>query len=232
MLTRTTTGARRRSSVADQPKLTAITIGMAILAGVGLYGIGQLLSDRIWSRIVTSLEQRVPAPATLHGSMRLSGIIVLGGSHTRLREALSLARELPRLPVIASGPAPHEEALLAEAMASHPELIVDRRPTSTFENALLASMLIDGPADGCWLLVTSALHMPRALGVFRSLGLPVVPWPVDDTPADPDTAASLARHEVLALSAYWLLGRTNSLFPAANQADPPDLGACSQPAAP
>src|SRR6266478_6390205 len=30
-----------------------------------------------------------------------------------------------------------------------------------------------------WLLVTSAYHMPRAIGVFRKAGFPVEPYPVD-----------------------------------------------------
>ena len=30
-----------------------------------------------------------------------------------------------------------------------------------------------------WLLVTSASHMPRSVGVFRQIGWEVVPWPVD-----------------------------------------------------
>jgi hypothetical protein len=30
-----------------------------------------------------------------------------------------------------------------------------------------------------WLLITSAYHMPRAVGVFRRAGFDVVPFPVD-----------------------------------------------------
>jgi uncharacterized SAM-binding protein YcdF (DUF218 family) len=30
-----------------------------------------------------------------------------------------------------------------------------------------------------WLLVTSAYHMPRAVGLFRKVGFAVEPYPVD-----------------------------------------------------
>ena len=30
-----------------------------------------------------------------------------------------------------------------------------------------------------WLLITSAYHMPRAMGAFRQAGFEVEPWPVD-----------------------------------------------------
>jgi uncharacterized SAM-binding protein YcdF (DUF218 family) len=32
---------------------------------------------------------------------------------------------------------------------------------------------------GKWILVTSALHMPRAVGLFRKLGWKIIPFPVD-----------------------------------------------------
>ncbi|GAB4375181.1 MAG: YdcF family protein [Kiloniellaceae bacterium] len=76
-----------------------------------------------------------------------------------------------------------------------------------------------------WLLVTSAWHLPRAVGAFRAAGLAVLPYPVDyrTAPAQVvwprDTAGSLglaniALHEWLGLLVYRLTGNSAELFPA------------------
>ena len=77
-----------------------------------------------------------------------------------------------------------------------------------------------------WLLVTSAHHMPRSIGIFRKAGFPVEAHPVDfrtrgwqdlDGPFG-SLAAGLARtdaamHEWAGLFVYWLTERTSELFP-------------------
>ena len=77
-----------------------------------------------------------------------------------------------------------------------------------------------------WLLVTSAHHMPRAVGCFRRIGFDVVPYPVDwrsrgavDLVVPFATVASgLARTDVavkewVGLVVYRLTGKTSELFP-------------------
>ena len=67
-------------------------------------------------------------------------------------------------------------------------------------------------ANTSWDDVAS-LHMPRAIGSFRMAGFDVEPWPVDDLAADNPSLADAALHEWLGLFVYWILGRTDSLFP-------------------
>ena len=81
-----------------------------------------------------------------------------------------------------------------------------------------------------WLLVTSASHMPRAVGTFRRAGFPVIPYPVGYTTSGlPDdywgirleastnlVRVDVAVHEWLGLIAYWLTGRTDALLPGPN----------------
>jgi uncharacterized SAM-binding protein YcdF (DUF218 family) len=76
------------------------------------------------------------------------------------------------------------------------------------------------------VLVTSAAHMPRAVGSFRAIGFSVVPWPADhDTTAPvawalrPDIGTRLTQlddavREWLGLLAYRLASRTEALLPA------------------
>ena len=79
-----------------------------------------------------------------------------------------------------------------------------------------------------WLLVTSAYHLPRAMGVFRKAGFPVEAYPVDwrtrgavdalrpfETASDGLRRTDTAVREWVGLAAYWLTGRTSELFPRA-----------------
>jgi uncharacterized SAM-binding protein YcdF (DUF218 family) len=83
------------------------------------------------------------------------------------------------------------------------------------------------PAPGQrWLLITSASHMPRAMGVFRRVGWDVTAWPVADqnsiscgTWMTQSLSGRLsgfdaATHEWLGLLAYWLIGRTDAILPS------------------
>jgi hypothetical protein len=63
-----------------------------------------------------------------------------------------------------------------------------------------------------WLLVTSAVHMPRAVASFRKAGFEVVAWPVYDAVSQASMVSS-ALHEWLGLVAYRVLGRTEELLP-------------------
>jgi uncharacterized SAM-binding protein YcdF (DUF218 family) len=105
-------------------------------------------------------------------------------------------------------------------------VLYEGRSRNTFENAELTAELVDPKPDEVWVVVTSAFHMPRAVGCFRSVGWQVIPYPADHrTDGDanwwpPQIAfganlrhLDLAAHEWLGLVAYRLTGRSNALFP-------------------
>jgi uncharacterized SAM-binding protein YcdF (DUF218 family) len=105
-------------------------------------------------------------------------------------------------------------------------VIFEDRARNTYENAVLSKQLV-APAPGeRWLLVTSAAHMPRSVGVFRKVGWPVIPYPVDyNTTGDlevmvaPDAAGRWSTFDQavkawIGLLAYWLSGRSSAPFPA------------------
>ena len=48
---------------------------------------------------------------------------------------------------------------------------MDRRPKNSFENALFSKELATPKPGHRWMLVTPAIHVPRAMGAFRTVGL-------------------------------------------------------------
>ncbi len=70
------------------------------------------------------------------------------------------------------------EKLLVDMGVSEDRIYVDEKSRNTYENAKESQRLL-GDVSGPILLVTSAMHMPRAVGCFKKAGVPVTPWPVD-----------------------------------------------------
>lgn len=79
-------------------------------------------------------------------------------------------------------------------------LAFDRNSRNTYENvvyghAIAVSSLLRRP-PGKWILVTSAAHMPRSVGLFRGQGWDVIPDPVDfrtrSNPREEDPASGFS----------------------------------------
>ena len=56
---------------------------------------------------------------------------------------------------------------------------MERRSRNTQENAEFSKAIAAPKPGERWLLVTSAYHMPRSVGLFRKAGFAVEPYPVD-----------------------------------------------------
>lgn len=142
---------------------------------------------------------------------KISGLVVLGGGEERLREAGRLARLHPHLKLHVSGAG--EPVVVWEALGNGIEparVSIETVSRNTFENAVNSRRAIAASSDERWLLVTSAMHMPRSMGAFRKSGLGPEPWPVDDRATS--TLEAVMR-EWVALLWYWVSGRSSSLFP-------------------
>ena len=106
-------------------------------------------------------------------------------------------------------------------------ILFERASRNTFENAQLTKAMVT-PAQGeRWVLVTSALHMPRAIGLFRAAGLDLEAYPVDWRTAEGFTgvmgdepASARLRlfdstlREIFGLIVARLTGQSHELFPA------------------
>ena len=162
----------------------------------------------------------------------LEGIILLGSGGFGGIDAVSmLSRNYPKARLIFSGfeatDTTAEYLLYTFARLGGDRARVDivSPPRTTSEDALYTAALLKPRPGERWLLVTSALHMSRAVGCFRVAGFQVEPYPVEFTtdPTRPFTAftpGSEALHhldtaakEWIGLIAYRILGKTDALFP-------------------
>lgn len=188
-----------------------VALASAVAAVGGFLLFTPHICAAICAIITVELEQRFIAPRDLSNG-GVAGIIALGGSHERVVEAVRLMHRFPDTKLIITG-APAEDVAYAASQGMQDRLIIEPQATSTFENALFSRQLLSPRIADKWLLVTSAVHMPRAIGTFRSAGFSVLPWPVFDRSDNfSDTPRTL--HEVFGLLEYWMLGRIGSLFPA------------------
>src|SRR5215831_19299564 len=154
------------------------------------------------------------------------GIIVLGGPGLLgINAAEGLGRDYREARIIFSGYSATAVKRFARLGGDSARVYLESRPQTTFEDALYSAALLKPKRSERWLLVTSALHMPRAVGCFRAAGFQVEPYPVEFTtdPTRPFTAfapGSEALHhldtaakEWIGLIAYRILGKTDALFP-------------------
>lgn len=200
----------------------AIAIGLAALA-LGWSAMWSLPPASNWVRM--TLERR--NPVVPESKLPLAdAIVVLGGGsyawarrpdvelddlvNSRLGTGARawLAGRAPLLILSGGGRPGHNEARhMARAVErlGIPEhaLILEQRSRSTRENALYTAALARGRGVHRVLLVTSAVHMPRASLLFRETGLEVVPVPVPE----PTLSRDGFRRWLPSGSALWRSGR-------------------------
>ena len=70
-------------------------------------------------------------------------------------------------------------ALLQEWGVSKKAIILESESLNTYQNAVNTKRLIDKHGIKSVLLVTSAMHMPRALATFYTAGIDAIPSPTD-----------------------------------------------------
>lgn len=181
------------------------------------------------------------------------GIIVLAGAEStsltfdyidphlhdsgdRLTVFLMLAYRFPDAHLVHAGagpganPAELNQSDVARAVilgsgVDHKRVVFDDKSTNTCNAPQQIDAAVARQPGEQWWLVTSAMHMPRAVACFRAAGWDVVPYPVDHrytkSPDDwrPGLAMNLnqidlATHEWIGLVFYRLSGQIDELFPA------------------
>jgi uncharacterized SAM-binding protein YcdF (DUF218 family) len=230
---------------------SGLGIALAATAGILIGGLAPVANA-----LILPLEERFP-PFRDDGRP-VDGIILLGGSvepdeaadrgqfaandsAERIMSTITLARRYPQARIVISGgsgtlfgrraEAPLIAVYLTGFGLAAERLVVEDRSRTTAENAAFTRSLVEPKPGERWLLVTSAWHMPRAVGVFGKVGFPVTPYPVDFRTGGrgdllrPFGSVSvglkrldLAMKEWVGLVAYRLSGRTSELFPGPSSA--------------
>ncbi len=146
--------------------------------------------------LIISLESRYPALNSFEKLEKVDTIVILPGhaeydpyfplsstvnSSTAFRiiEALRIWQLFPDSEILISGPKEVPELmrkLLLALGVPDKQIIVENESASTYENALILRRKL---SDRPFILVTSAGHMPRAMGVFRKVGMNPIPAPTD-----------------------------------------------------
>lgn len=230
------------------PGLTSVGLRVALATILLLAAIGY---GPLAAWLLVPLEERFPAST---GEGQVDGIVVLGGairpttsfargqislgeSAERLTAMADLGRRHPDATLVFTGGSgaliedePAEAAALARfapSLGLDPgRILFENRSRTTWENATETKALVSPAPGSRWLLVTSAWHMPRAVGVFRSAGWTVEAYPVDYQTSDRSDLWRLqgrfpigldrfdtAAREWIGLLAYRVTGRTRELFP-------------------
>jgi uncharacterized SAM-binding protein YcdF (DUF218 family) len=221
-----------------------LVVSAVLLAICGFSPLGNIL--------LYPLEQRFPPWDAAQGPP--DGIIVLGGpidadlsvahdtpvirsAPDRMIAAAALAHQYPNARIVFSGGSANliandaREADFAGEIfeglgIDKSRLTMERRSRNTYENAEFSKTVAAPKPGERWLLVTSAFHMPRSIGLFRKAGFAVAPYPVDwrvgsradllsftNFAGDGLGRTDTAVREWLGLLAYYLTGKTSELFP-------------------
>jgi uncharacterized SAM-binding protein YcdF (DUF218 family) len=222
-----------------------LVTSVALLAICGFSPLGNWL--------LYPLESRFPVWDAARGAP--DGIVVLGGpidpelslahdtavyrgSVDRMIAAAALALRYPRARIVYSGgnanlvfddtarETDYAKAVFEALGVSGERLMMEGRSRNTQENAEFSRALASPKTGERWLLVTSAYHMPRSVGVFRKAGFAVEPYPVDwRVGGHSDLLAfsiysieglgrvEVALREWIGLAAYRISGKTGEFFP-------------------
>lgn len=226
---------------------TILTATCLIVAIPTIFPIGLIMTS--------TLEDRFPVIRRIDGPV--DGIVVLGGTirqyitryrgqpsltdgAERLTEFVTLAKRYPAARLVftgGSGSLTRQDVKEAETARlffdqldlDTSRILFESESRNTYENAVYSYRLAKPKPGERWVLVTSAMHMPRSVGVFRKAGWDPVPFPVDYQTYGPSQrkyglnmlgglgSFESGLREWAALTAYRLLGRTDVLFPASQR---------------
>jgi uncharacterized SAM-binding protein YcdF (DUF218 family) len=227
-------------------------LGRALAAGATLALIVLALTP-IPLMLIAPLEDRFTGPPP--DAPAPYGIIILGGTlkgaeseargqavfdwGERIPQAAILARRYPEARIVFSGgngtlfgeddddPEAVEAKKLLVALGVDPARVtLEKHSRNTDENARYTADLVHPQPGQRWLLVTSAFHMPRAMGLFEKAGFDVVAYPVGFQTLGPGRPVlwtlsatenlrtfAIAAKEWIGLMVYRATGRIDRLFP-------------------
>jgi uncharacterized SAM-binding protein YcdF (DUF218 family) len=224
---------------------------LVIGGGILLLLLGFLPTAHYLAHALESRFPATPLPASV------TGIVLIGGGErvaaserygepqlnahgSRYVAALRLAARYPDARLVSTGGPMAEpgrgalgthsavaRAILGGVGLEPGRVLYDTRSRDTCDHPANVRALVNPQPGETWVVVTSAMHMPRVMACFRAAGWgDVVPFPTDYRVvpgrwnsgtvqvASNLTLLDFAAHEWLGLEYYRWTGRTRELFPA------------------
>ena len=218
-----------------------------LLVLIGFFPVGEWLIAPLENRFTTNaaLPSEVDGIIVLGGAIspRMSNIWQqpeLGGGADRITNFLYLARIYPNAQLVFTGgsgavtkqefkEAEMAQILLDQVGLAERAIIFESESRNTSENARNSKELVTPDNNENWLLITSAFHMPRSIGVFCQQQWAVQPYPVDHYSQKANLlrvnfsfgenllVLGVAIREWVGLVAYRVSGRTDRLLPGSSQ---------------
>lgn len=148
--------------LAWQPEPVRLSDHSNYEAGILLGGLSSF--DKYGNGLLSTATDRLVEISILYKTKKIKRIIISGGSvyKNRPKEADFLFKELILLDIPAK------------------DLIIENNSRTTFENAAFTKRIIDSmKLLPPFVLVTSAMHIPRAQRVFEKAGIHVIAFPSD-----------------------------------------------------
>jgi uncharacterized SAM-binding protein YcdF (DUF218 family) len=179
-----------------------LTAGLALLALLCLGPVARTLVRPLETTYPPLLAQATQAVSTLpDGSPTPRWVVVLGGgksesrslapihqlsdsSLVRLAEGIRLQRLLPESKLVLSGGSSGMTTSEAETLAAagvsmgapQDHMVLESQSWDTIDEVRVLRALL---GEDRFVLVTSAMHMPRAMAMFKKAGMNPIPAPTD-----------------------------------------------------
>ncbi|MBW1779679.1 MAG: envelope biogenesis factor ElyC [Deltaproteobacteria bacterium] len=179
-----------------------VTIGLVSITFLSYYPVSRVLNDPLKGRFSAYRPSNTSIPAT-KGLEAVKYVVVLAGGHNadpsipitghltcgslfRLMEGIRVFRQHPGSKLVLSGcgafdPVP-ESYVMADVARflgiDKRDMILESRSNDTKDQARLIRPIVDKKP---FVLVTSAIHMPRSMALFRKEGLNPIPAPAGQT---------------------------------------------------
>lgn len=218
-------------------------LGFLIIAITPLpYALFSILENRF--PVAQKLPAKVAGIIVLGGSVdeviyHQKGLVTLNGAGERLVAFAKLARQYPNAKLIFTGgtnslsdvpktEAQASEQFLKDVGVNTSKIIFEDKSRNTIENAKNVKELVQPKKGENWVLITSAFHMPRSVGVFEKQGWTIIPYPTDFRVNENSLSRlhynvidgldilDVALHEYVGLAVYYLKGEMDKLFPSSN----------------
>jgi len=178
-----------------------ITLGIGVFALLSYPAVSKMLVRPLEHRYQPLFLSITPDTTNDTAALAAQWIVVLGGGHVtdpkipvtsqltsaslaRTIEAIRLHRRIPGSKLIVSGGKGFDIHAVAETMANTAhalgvrleDIVLESESQDTADEAQLIKPIVGNDA---FILVTSAIHMPRSMALFEKLGMRPIPAPAD-----------------------------------------------------